>query len=657
MTSTELCALYLHRISTYDARGPFLNSIPLLNPKLFAEAEASDARRASGKLLSRLDGIPYTLKDGFKYLGMTVAAGSPAFANLEPNENAFVAEKLAQAGCIMIGKTNMPPLAAGGMQRGVYGRAESPYSSEYLTAAFASGSSNGAATSTAASFAAFSLGSETVSSGRSPASNNGLVCYTPSRGVISCRGLWPLYVTCDVVVPLTRTIEDLLAVLEIIAQPDPETKGDLWRDQRTVQLPKTLGLEGDLSKRCDARSLHGKRLAVPRMYIGNNVQGVGSKAPFVSEEVKSVWKQAQLDLTRLGAICIEVDDFPLITNYEDDFTGQHNNVSGAPQDWNRKERSDIISYAWDDFLIQNGDVKLASLGDASPHLLFPVPRDYLPLRFAEVKNLIDYPSLAHFIKDGNRAGASIHDIDGMSDALKALEAQRKRDLEDWMTVHEFDAVVFPAVGDMSKADLEQNPTSAEHALLNGVRYSNGNRALRHLGVPTVSVPMGLLADKKMPVNLTLCSRANADAELLSFAYAYEHGSRRRQSPPLTPPLATDILDATRLRQPVSPASIDLEVVDKGIIHQDSSPMIHIRGTASPCDVRLEAFVDGVALDSKFIRIQSDGAWELIAPFTPFKTGRYTYSHYEGVRITGDSVMVVLLARSLDGAVKGELVLV
>ncbi|KEQ90571.1 hypothetical protein AUEXF2481DRAFT_9369 [Aureobasidium subglaciale EXF-2481] len=69
-------------MSTYDARGLFLNSVPLLNPNLFAEAAASDERRASGKLLSKLNGIPYTLKDGFKYLGITVTAGSLAFANL-----------------------------------------------------------------------------------------------------------------------------------------------------------------------------------------------------------------------------------------------------------------------------------------------------------------------------------------------------------------------------------------------------------------------------------------------------------------------------------------------------------------------------------------------------------------------------------------------
>ncbi|TIA09588.1 amidase signature enzyme [Aureobasidium pullulans] len=659
ITSTELCALYLHRISTYDARGVFLNSVPLLHPNLFAEAAASDARRASGKLLSKLDGIPYTLKDGFKYLGMSVAAGSPAFANLRPNENAFVADKLAQAGCVMIGKTNMPPMAAGGMQRGVYGRAESPYNMEYLTAAFSSGSSNGAATSTAASFAAFGLGSETVSSGRSPASNNGLVCYTPSRGVISSRGLWPLYVTCDVVVPLTRTVEDMLAVLEFITQPDFGTIGDFWRDQRVVTLPKTSNIEVDLSRLCDAHSLRGKRLAIPKMYTEGTSDTSNFKAPFVSEDVKKVWAQAQSDLTSLGAICVEVDDFPLVTRYEDDSTGQHNNVAGAPADWNLKERSDIISYAWDDFLLQNQDPRLASLGDASPDLIFPLPEDYLPLRFAEVKNLIDYPALAHFIREGHREGRTIHDIPGMSDALKALEAQRKRDLEDWMTEHDFDAVVFPAIGDVGKADLEQNSASAEHALLNGVRYSNGNRALRHLGVPTVSVPMGILEGKDMPVNLTLCSRAGADAELLSHAYAYEQSSKWRQPPGLTPSLLTDHVKRVEgpSKSPVCPSQISLKVLEQNVDTTGSSPTIEVRGTVSPSNVALEASIDGVSVDRKFIRMDSNGHWVLEAPFSSFESGQYTYKIHKDVKILADSVMIVLLARSSDGAVNGEVVLI
>lgn len=188
ISSVELVAMYLQRISTYDCRGPCLNSIPILNPDVFDEAAASDARRIAGQLRGPLDGIPYTLKDSMMYKGMTCSAGSPALVDLVANSDSFVAEQLRGAGAVCIGRTNTPPMMASGMHRGVHGRAESPYNLEYLTAAFSSGSSNGAATSTAASFAAFGLGSETVSSGRSPASNNALVAYTPSRTVISPRG-------------------------------------------------------------------------------------------------------------------------------------------------------------------------------------------------------------------------------------------------------------------------------------------------------------------------------------------------------------------------------------------------------------------------------------------------------------------------------------
>lgn len=164
LSSVELVALYLRRISKYDCRNTLLNSIPILNPNVFEEAAASDARRASGQA-GRLEGIPFTVKDSFKVKGMTVSCGSPAFKNLISNEDAFTVSSIRAAGGVLIGKTNMPSMAYGGMQRGIYGRAESPYNPEFLAAAFASGSSNGSGVSTAASFAAFGMGEETVSSG------------------------------------------------------------------------------------------------------------------------------------------------------------------------------------------------------------------------------------------------------------------------------------------------------------------------------------------------------------------------------------------------------------------------------------------------------------------------------------------------------------
>lgn len=175
IASVELVGAYLRRIACYDRHGIALNAVPVLDPSMFEAAAASDQRRRQGALLGPLDGIPYTAKDSYRARGLTVAAGSPAFERLVARDDAFAIERLRAGGAILIGLTNMPPMANGGMQRGVYGRAESPYNGDYLTAAFASGSSNGSGTATAASFASFGLGEETWSSGRAPASNNGLV--------------------------------------------------------------------------------------------------------------------------------------------------------------------------------------------------------------------------------------------------------------------------------------------------------------------------------------------------------------------------------------------------------------------------------------------------------------------------------------------------
>ena len=241
----ELVDAYLARIDAYDRGGIRLNAVVVPNPDARAEARASDARRAAGRVLGPLDGIPYTAKDSYAVRGLTVAAGSPAFEHLVAQRDAFTIGRLRAGGAILLGLTNMPPMANGGMQRGVYGRAESPYNADFLTAAFASGSSNGSGTATAASFAAFGLGEETWSSGRAPATNNGLVAYTPSRGIISIRGNWPLVPTMDVVVPHTRSVADLLEVLDVVVAADVDTTGDFWRMQPWVPIPPVRELRPD----------------------------------------------------------------------------------------------------------------------------------------------------------------------------------------------------------------------------------------------------------------------------------------------------------------------------------------------------------------------------------------------------------------------------
>jgi amidase len=547
-TAVELVQAYLARIDAYD--GPDtatrLNALVVRNPEALKEAEASDTRRANGQTLGPLDGIPYTAKDSYLVKGLTAASGSPAFADLVAYRDAFTVERLRAAGAICLGKTNMPPMANGGMQRGVYGRAESPYNGDYLTAPFASGSSNGAGTATAASFAAFGLAEETWSSGRGPASNNGLCAYTPSRGVISVRGNWPLTPTMDVVVPFARTMADLLEVLDVVVADDPDPRGDLWRLQPWVPIPSVASVRpasyAELA--VNAEALAGKRLGIPRMYINADPDAGTSEAPGIGgptgqrihtrPSVIALWQEARQALEAAGAEVIEVD-FPLVSNCEGD-------RPGAPTVFNRgivskeflhHELWDLTAWAFDDFLQANGDPRLNRLVDVDGPKIFPHDPGTLPNREGDLAAGMD-----EYVRMAERGITPWNEIDTLADGLRGLEKTRRIDLEEWMDAQGLDAVLFPTVADVAPADSDVNPESADIAWSNGVWVANGNLAIRHLGVPTVTVPMGIMSDIGMPVGLTFAGRAYDDSTLLRLASAFESTGSKRMIPPRTPALVS-----------------------------------------------------------------------------------------------------------------------
>ncbi|GAA1516929.1 amidase [Agromyces terreus] len=580
MTAVELLDRYLARIAAYD--GPdtatALNALVVMNPEARADAAASDARRTRGETLGPLDGIPYTAKDSYLARGLTAAAGSPAFADLVAQRDAFTIERLRGAGAVLIGLTNMPPMANGGMQRGVYGRAESPYNADFLTAAFGSGSSNGSGTATAASFAAFGLGEETWSSGRAPASNNALCAYTPSRGVISVRGNWPLVPTMDVVVPHTRSMADLLEVLDVIVADDPETRGDFWRVQPWVAIPRSsdirpasyvalvpsrgsgseasrdlagVGLEtaapSSLPPRPAGEALAGRRLGVPRMYVNADPEagtaepgrtpGIGGATGQRIETRASVielWRAARRDLEAAGAEVVEVD-FPVVSNYEGDRPGAPTIATRGlvTPEYLRREIVDLSAWAWNDFLDANGDPALRALADVDGTRIFPQPEGALPDRYTGFDDdIAEYPEWAR-----EHPGATFDDMPELESGIRGLEETRRIDLEQWMDGLGLDAVVFPAVADVGPADMDVHEASADLGWRNGVWVANGNLVPRHLGIPTVTVPMGTMADIRMPVGLTFAGRAYDDTELLRLAAAFESTGARRTEPPRTPRLA------------------------------------------------------------------------------------------------------------------------
>ncbi|MFD7026642.1 amidase [Streptomyces sp. NPDC059917] len=551
-TAVDLLDAYLARIDAYDRPGTAtaLNAMVVMNPDARAEAEASDARRARGETLGPLDGIPYTAKDSYLAKGLTAASGSPAFEHLVAQRDAFAIERLRAGGAVLIGLTNMPPMANGGMQRGVYGRAESPYSADWLTSAYGSGSSNGSGTATAASFGAFGLGEETWSSGRAPASNNALCAYTPSRGVISTRGNWPLVPTMDVVVPHTRTMADLLELLDVVVADDPNARGDLWRAQPWVALPAPSQVRpasypalAPADAAAASEALAGKRVGVPRMYINadpgagtNPTGGIGGQTGQrvdTRPSVIALWEAARRDLEAAGAEVVEVD-FPVVSNYESDRPGAPSLFTRGlvGRDYLTFEIEDLSAWAWDDFLRANGDPALSTLAEVDGARIWPKQEGELPDRYEGFDDTVgDYP---RFVRE--RPYASLADMPLLEEGLRGLEETRRVDLELWMDGLGLDAVVFPAVADVGPADMNVDAASADLGWRNGVWVANGNLVPRHLGIPTVTVPMGTMADIGMPVGLTFAGRAYDDNALLTLAAAFERTGTRRTPPPRTPRL-------------------------------------------------------------------------------------------------------------------------
>lgn len=657
ISSVELVTLYLHRIGKFDYRGPRLNSICVLNPNALEEAQASDDYRASGKARP-LEGIPFTVKDSFKVKGLTVAAGSLAFEHLQASDDAAVVTLLREAGAIVIGKTNMPAMADGGWRRGLYGRAESPYNLEYCPTAYASGSSYGCGTATTASFAAFGLAGETVSSGRSPASASALVGYSPSRGIIPSRGQWPLYPTCDVIVPHTRSVEDLFDVLNVLAQDDQdyERGGDFWARQPFVKLPKPSRVRPqDYHLLRDADAFQGKRVGVPRCMLGH---AAAQPISILSAPARELWDRARLVLETLGAEVIETD-FPLLEKYTAaEFPGQSSNVPGVSTEFTSIERCDMIARGWDDFLRQNGDKKLPNLTTVNPNHLTPhiAPMDD-PSEHYEAQNQVRYQDMIDTVR--YRTGSeTLFDFPGCRKAVESLETMRVRELHDWMDEKKLDVLAFPTQGDVPFADADESYTSMKHALQDGVKYANGGRALKHLGVPCITVPMGNMSDKQMPVGLTFASKAYADNDLLRYAYAYEQKSRERVPPPLTPALSTDNIVLTDSHDSTSPrekpelaiTSTATSKVDRAGAEERSILLTGTVSSSSPL-VQITAFANGETLPGLVAR---DNTWTLRAHHSTPKV----FEKYPTLApVPRDQLMVVIHAKAANGRSAAKMVLI
>lgn len=208
LTSTELVEACLERCED----GSELNVYVTLDREgALAAAQAADAARRTGEPLKPLSGIPIVIKDNIHCAGLPCTAGSPAFADFVPAEDAPTVRKLREAGAIILGKTNMHELAFGatgyngafntGREVGV----RNPYDSTRI----AGGSSSGSAAALGARMALAALGTDTGGSMRIPPALNGCASLRPSQGRYSDRGVIPIARSRDTVGPMALCMADV----------------------------------------------------------------------------------------------------------------------------------------------------------------------------------------------------------------------------------------------------------------------------------------------------------------------------------------------------------------------------------------------------------------------------------------------------------------
>ncbi|WP_235038081.1 amidase family protein [Microbacterium sp. 18062] len=537
-TSAALAESVLARLTLIDDRrpgGPSLGAVPVRDPRLLAHARTLDDERASGRVRGPLHGVPYTVKDSFAVEGLPLAAGSPAFADLVARRDAIVVERLRAAGALLVGKTNMPPMAIGGGQAGLHGRTRSPYNPDWLAAAWHSGSSIGSAVAVAAGLCSFGIGEETVSSGRSPASNNALVAYTPSWGVIPSAGNWPLHPHRDVVVPHTVSVADMLDVLAAIAGPDPR---DHWQRQDAVDVSAAADAAAALTSHAvtggGADELAGLRIGVPRLYLGEDSGDVAGIP--LRPSIRALWERAGAVLRASGAILVPVD-FPLVEAYE----GRSASRATLEQEgllspsWTRFELGDLLTAAWQEHLDVFGDGR--TLSSVDPALVRPTPPGALDDAAGDPHPGRDRFDFARILAADPPSPERIAEV--ADPALRGLVTARERHFDDWMREQRLDLVAFPANSDVGRWNTDVDGDSAAASWADGTIFSTMNHAMRRVGLPSVTLPMGVMTDIGMPVGLTLLARAYEDVELLRRAGAVEAALPARVAPvALVPPRTT-----------------------------------------------------------------------------------------------------------------------
>ena len=472
LTSRALTAAYLARIAAVDASGPSLHAVIERNPDALAIADRLDAERKQGRVRSALHGIPVLIKDNIDTGDrMQTTAGSLALAGSPAPRDAFITERLRDAGAVLLGKTNLSEWAnfrstrstSGWSGRG--GQTRNPYVLDRNPC----GSSSGTAAAISANLAAVGIGTETDGSIICPSSICGLVGIKPTVGLWSRSGIIPISVTQDTPGPMARTVTDaavLLGALTGVDARDRATADSAGKSQR------------DYTQFLDANGLKGARIGVARNMAGFH--------PLVDV----VFDRAIEAMRKAGAIIVDPADVPSVGKYDD-------------------AETDVLLYEFKDGV----NAYLASRGATARVQSLEQLMAFNTSNAAKELMWFGQEQFEKSQAKGPLSEAKYRDALALCRRLSRAEG-----IDAVLKKHKVDAIIAPSNGPSWPTDL-----------VNGDRYTGGNSSAAAVaGYPSITVPMGFAA--ALPLGISFIGGAWSEARLIALAYAFERATHARREP-------------------------------------------------------------------------------------------------------------------------------
>src|SRR5580692_8932650 len=475
-TPRFLVEKYWARVSDIDMRTdngrPALNSVIEMNPDALSTADILDKERKAGKLRGPLHGIPVLIKDNIATDDrMQTTAGSLALVGSKPPRDAFIAQKLREAGAVILGKTNLSEWAnirsnhsiSGWSGRG--GQTKNPYALDRNPC----GSSSGTGAGISSNFAAIGIGTETDGSIVCPSSANGLVGIKPTVGLVSRSRIIPISHTQDTAGPMCRTVRDAAILLGAIAGGDVDDKATAASDGKFFK---------DYTQFLNADGLKGARIGVLRKAFGFN--------PAVDKLM-----EAALDaMKKQGATLVDPVEFETSGKFgETEFLG-----------FMYELKADLNAY-------------LAWLGPNAP---VKTLKEIIEFNDKNAAKEMPYFGQENFLTAETKGPLTTKEY--VEAIAKNHELAAKEGIDKTMDKHKLDAIVAPTGGPAWLTDI-----------VNGDAFGGGSSEFAAVaGYPNINVTAGF--DFGLPVGISFFGRAWSEPVLIKLAYSFEQATKFRKAP-------------------------------------------------------------------------------------------------------------------------------